>query len=536
MASFIRYCAAAGGGMGEYMKKILVLILLISTLSATNVQYVEAAKDNDIHTLPIGKTTKGKLESGVTKLYEIKPSAMGFLTIRIKSSLSDPLHTSLYPNHDSELALTNLAICNDSLGCAPIEYKVFVNPITYYLTITNPIIVNGGDYEITTSFKKVSTAQDYADHSTMSTAASISNNMYYKDIMAFNDTQSYYRFKVKKNSSLKLKIYGIDIYTLNIDILDSAGNSIDRGTAFSKENPYQLDKPLAAGDYFVMITRRNSSSEMYGFQHVIITGDYTPIKKISLPSKKTLSIGSTYTFKPTLTPKNAGKALIYTSSNAKVVKVNKDGKITAMSKGSATITVTTIDGGLKSTCKVTVQDTSVSKITLSKTSLSLKVGDSTTLKTTISPKAAAKETVTWKTSNTKVATVSSTGLVKAKGTGTCKITATAKGKSVTATVKVTAKPTPKPVSTPTPAPTTIGVNTITVKDKFVLIPAGSATEVSVSIIPGNASNQDLLWDYDSSIIKIENTTITALKAGSTTVTVRSAGNSNAVAYFTVKVN
>ena len=277
---------------------------------------------------------------------------------------------------------------------------------------------------------------------------------------------------------------------------------------------------------------------MYGFQHVIITGDYTSIKKISIPSNKTLSVGSTYTFNPTLTPKNSGKALIFASSNPKIVKVNKDGKITGMAKGTATITVTTLDGGLKSTCKVTVQDTSVSSITLSKTKLSLNVGDNTTLKAIISPKAAAKETVTWKSSNAKVATVSSSGMVTAKGNGTCSITATVKGKRATATVKVTTKPTPtpKPVPTPTPSPTKIGVISISVKDKLVLIPVGSAIEVAVSIIPGNATNQVLLWDYDSSIIKIENATITALKAGSTTVIIKSADNSKAVAYFTVKVN
>ena len=59
-----------------------------------------------------------------------------------------------------------------------------------------------------------------------------------------------------------------------------------------------------------------------------------------------------------ISPVNASNAyLSWTSSNAKVATVNAKGKVTARAAGTATITVTTEDGGYKATCKVTVKGT-----------------------------------------------------------------------------------------------------------------------------------------------------------------------------------
>ena len=78
------------------------------------------------------------------------------------------------------------------------------------------------------------------------------------------------------------------------------------------------------------------------------------------------------------------------------------------------------------------------KVDLNKTSLTLNVGKTFTLKATISPKTAINKTLTWSTSNKNIATVSSTGKVKAIKKGTATITVnTANGK--TAKCKVTVK-------------------------------------------------------------------------------------------------
>ena len=79
----------------------------------------------------------------------------------------------------------------------------------------------------------------------------------------------------------------------------------------------------------------------------------------------------------------------------------------------------------------------VTSITLSQTSLSLEVGKTQTLTATVLPSNATNKTVVWTSSNTSVATVSTSGMVTAKASGTCTITCAATdGSGVKATCQV----------------------------------------------------------------------------------------------------
>ncbi len=176
-----------------------------------------------------------------------------------------------------------------------------------------------------------------------------------------------------------------------------------------------------------------------------IHGAVAPIKSERIQLSKTgvtLTKGENTTLKATVTPADAlNKAVIWTSSNTEVATVDSTGKVTAKAVGTATITCTAKDGsGVKATCKVTVKNpvVKVSKVALNKTSASLVKDDTLTLKATVTPTTATNKAVTWKSSNTKVATVSSTGRVTAKAAGTVTITCTAKdGSGKTATCKIT---------------------------------------------------------------------------------------------------
>ena len=110
-----------------------------------------------------------------------------------------------------------------------------------------------------------------------------------------------------------------------------------------------------------------------------------------------------------------------------------------MKEGSATITAAA--GGKQAKCTVTVKKgvVAVTGITLSQTSLSLEVGKSATLTATVQPSDATDKTVTWGSSNSAVATVSSSGVVTAVKEGSATITAAAGGKQATCTVTVKAK-------------------------------------------------------------------------------------------------
>lgn len=83
---------------------------------------------------------------------------------------------------------------------------------------------------------------------------------------------------------------------------------------------------------------------------------------------------------------------------------------------------------------------SVDEIILAKNSLEMRTGDSTTVSYTISPDKASDVEVQWKSSNTSVATVSSSGKITAKGEGSCTITVTAGGKSDKMTITVKSGP------------------------------------------------------------------------------------------------
>ena len=146
----------------------------------------------------------------------------------------------------------------------------------------------------------------------------------------------------------------------------------------------------------------------------------------------TLNPGKTEQLKITYLPDYATASIgtvKWTSSNEAVVTVDAAGKLTAKTAGKAIITAVTSDGNVMY-CIVTVENIKVSKITItSTTSNKIATGKKVTLKATVTPSNAYNKGVTWKSSNTKVATVSSSGVVTTKkkmGGKTVTITATAK--------------------------------------------------------------------------------------------------------------
>ncbi|MBW7453096.1 S-layer homology domain-containing protein [Paenibacillus sepulcri] len=139
----------------------------------------------------------------------------------------------------------------------------------------------------------------------------------------------------------------------------------------------------------------------------------------------------------TVNPENpTNKTVSWTSSNGAVATVDPTGKVTAKAGGTATITVTTIDGGLKATSVVTVTAL-VTGVELDKTALDLQEGASAQLTATVKPEDATNKTVSWTSSSTSVATVDSNGKVTAKASGTATITVTTADGSFKATSKIT---------------------------------------------------------------------------------------------------
>jgi formylglycine-generating enzyme required for sulfatase activity len=77
----------------------------------------------------------------------------------------------------------------------------------------------------------------------------------------------------------------------------------------------------------------------------------------------TLIVGRTETLTATVNPANAvNKDIIWSSDKSEVATVDETGKVTAMAVGTATITVTTVEGEKRANCTVTVQLINLVKI------------------------------------------------------------------------------------------------------------------------------------------------------------------------------
>ncbi len=161
--------------------------------------------------------------------------------------------------------------------------------------------------------------------------------------------------------------------------------------------------------------------------------------EVQLPADiNALAKGNTKQLQATVLPTNFKQTVIWSSSNTDVVTVNKQGLITAVSKGTAIITATTQDGGFSSTCNVTVVEP-VTDVKLTLTTKELKINETVQLTAKVEP-SDANQNVIWSSSQESVATVDVNGLVTAVSEGKATITVTTEDGGKTATCEITVVP------------------------------------------------------------------------------------------------
>ena len=173
---------------------------------------------------------------------------------------------------------------------------------------------------------------------------------------------------------------------------------------------------------------------------------FVAVSGISLSaSANTCKINKSITLHATVAPANAtNPSLHWKVNNTTYASISQSGKLKALAKGGGkTVTVTAtsnINPAVKASIKIKIPVQKVTKLKISKKKLTLKVGKKKKLKVSVSPSYATNKKLKWTSSSKKYATVSSSGVVKAKKAGkTIKITAQAKDgskKKVVCRVKI----------------------------------------------------------------------------------------------------
>lgn len=343
--------------------------------------------------------------------------------------------------------------------------------------------------------------------------------------------------------SVSEKVYPVTGVSLNKTSLDmvegdvivltatvSPENATNKNVTWSSDDPsvatVEDSKVTALKSGTATVTVKTEDGGMTASCSITVSDKKYPVTGIVLDKTSIeLTEGDVATLTATITPENAtNKNLIWTSDNAAVATV-RDGKVTAVSKGNATITVTTEDGGKTATCSVKVNEKvyPVTGVTLSKTSVELTEGDETTLTATVAPSYATNKNVVWSSNDESVATVQE-GRITAIKPGVAIITVTTEDGGMTASCSVTVKERVYPVTG------------VTLDKSSVELKKGETVTLTATVAPDNATNKNVVWSSsDSSIAKVENGVVTAVESGTATITVTTEdGNLKASCVVTVK--
>ncbi|EOT28738.1 hypothetical protein C805_00259 [Eubacterium sp. 14-2] len=249
------------------------------------------------------------------------------------------------------------------------------------------------------------------------------------------------------------------------------------------------------------------------------TGTNTPAAVSGITLSQTeisLNKGKTAVLTATVAPENAAdKTVIWSSSNEKVATVS-DGTVTAVSKGTATVTAKA--GDKTATCTVTVK-VPASKVTLNTKQIYMVKGKSVNVKATVTPSDTTDRT-SWSTSNKKVATVKN-GKISAKKTG--KATVTVKAGSKKATVKVNVVSKAKKATK------------VTLNKKKATLKVKKTLSLKTTLKP-SSSTDTLKWtSSNKKVAKVDKFgTVTAVKKGKATITVKTSSGKKATCKITVK--
>lgn len=240
---------------------------------------------------------------------------------------------------------------------------------------------------------------------------------------------------IEMQETMSLQVGGSGILTVEVNPTTADNRNVIWSTSNSNVAIIVNGTVTAVGPGTAIITA--TAADGSGFSaNCVVTVSKVSVESVTLSSRTlTLNVGGSSILTATVTPDNvADKSVVWASSDSNVATV-ANGVVTAVGPGTATITVSTVDGGVTATCTVTVRG-EITGIELDRSSVSMTAGDSVTLEYSLLPEGTGGYTVSWSSSDTSVATVSN-GRITAVGPGTATITATVGGTQLSAVCSVT---------------------------------------------------------------------------------------------------
>ena len=142
------------------------------------------------------------------------------------------------------------------------------------------------------------------------------------------------------------------------------------------------------------------------------------------PSEAELLAGYLMQLTTTVLPENAtNKNVIYSVDDESILSVDQNGKVAGLSAGTATVTVTTEDGGFTASAEITVP-AQVTGVRISPKSAFIGLGRTIQLTASITPSNAANKNLSWSVSDETIISVDGQGTVTGLSGGTATVTVT----------------------------------------------------------------------------------------------------------------
>ncbi|MDT8858876.1 Ig-like domain-containing protein [Alkalihalobacillus sp. MEB130] len=288
--------------------------------------------------------------------------------------------------------------------------------------------------------------------------------------------------------------YGDDLAF--IDIYDQYYNEKDFHLLFADDDSIELK--VSKGDklYLSMLI-----GTLHFKEKVLIPQSITVNK-----SKLSLMVNRSEQLTATVHPATAtNKSITWTSSHPNIATVDSKGNVKAIKAGSATITATAKGNtSVTTTIPVTVTNIVPTDLKVSKSTYQITKNQTVKPTITVSPSDAANKNITWKSSNTKVATVDSKGNIKGISNGTATITATAEANTnVSKKINVT-----------------VSTKTVKLNKTSLSITAGQSETLKATVSPVDSVEQAVKWkSSNTKVATVDNNgKVTGKAKGTATIT------------------